>query len=139
MNLENPKDIQMLITSMVTQAYELNHLIPNIEVIFYRMFMSPITGKEERKGNDKENLLYGNIFAPKKISLTYFGYKSLLETLILDPKKKHFKKVIAYLMAYEDKEKIDPEIFELIVKIGVDQKYPVLLGQTMKYFISHGY
>ena len=126
--MENPKDIELLITAMVTQAYELNKLIPNIELIFYRIFMSPLYSKEDRKGRDKENILYGNIFTPKKNSLTFFGYKSLLETLILDPKKKHLKKLITYLMTYEDKTKIDPEIYNLIVKVGIEGKYPVLLG-----------
>ncbi len=69
------------------------------------MFTSPITTKEERKGRDHEDetILHGNIFADKKISLTYFGYKSLLETLILNPKKKHFKKVVAHLLKFEDR------------------------------------
>lgn len=31
------------------------------------------------------------------MSLTYFGYKSILETLYLYPKKKHLKKVIAHI------------------------------------------
>ena len=89
----------MLITSMVSQAYELNSIIPNIELVFYRIFTSPITSKEERKkqseiDKDQQNLLFGNIFAEKKMSMTYFGYKSLLETLAVRPKKKHFKKVV---------------------------------------------
>jgi len=67
-------------------------------MVFYRMFCSPITTKEQRKNNDNGNILYGNIFAEKEVSLTYFGYKSLLETLLLFPKKKHFKKVVAHLL-----------------------------------------
>lgn len=66
-------------------------------MIFYKMFCSPFTNKSERKARDKDNILAGNIFADKKVSLTTFGYKSLLETLSLYPKKKHFKKVITYL------------------------------------------
>jgi hypothetical protein len=48
MNTDNTKDIQLLIIAMVTQAYELNSLIPNIEMLFYKMFCSPITTKEQR-------------------------------------------------------------------------------------------
>lgn len=62
------------------------------------MFCSPLTTKDERAGGkDHEDLLIGNIFAQKQVPLTYFGYKSLLETLVLDPKKKHLKKVINHL------------------------------------------
>lgn len=51
---------------MVNSAYELNSLIPNIEQVFYRMFCSPLTTKEDRAdGRDRENVLYGNIFAQK--------------------------------------------------------------------------
>jgi hypothetical protein len=61
-----------------------------------------------RKGKDiGEHILLGNIFADKKVSLTYFGYKSLLETLFLKPKKKHFEKVVTHLLKYEKPENVD--------------------------------
>lgn len=64
-------------------------------MLFYKIFCSPLTTKEDRKGKDgSESILFGNIFADKKISIGYSGYKSLLETLVLNPKKKHFKKVV---------------------------------------------
>src|SRR5450830_1555320 len=86
LNLENPADIQQLIISMVNSSYELNSLIPNMELLFYKIFCSPLTSKEERSnGADHENLLLGNIFSQKKVSVTYFGYRSLLETLVLQP------------------------------------------------------
>ena len=69
--------------------------------------------------------MLGNIFAEKKVGLTYFGYKSLLETLALQPKKKHFKKIIAHMQEYEKKEEIDQTIINLIVKIGISEKWPV--------------
>jgi hypothetical protein len=104
------------------------------------MFCSPITTKQDRAGGkDREDVLYGNIFAQKKIPLTYFGYKSLLETLVLDPKKKHLKKVVAHLCEYESKDKVDPHLISLIVRIGMEQKYPVLLGKTMKFFMQNDY
>lgn len=138
-NLESPADVQALIISLVNSAYELNALIPNVEMLFYRMFCSPLTTKEDRNGKDRENVLYGNIFAQKQVPLSYFGYKSLLETLVLDPKKKHLKKVIAYLCEIEPRDKVDPHLINLIVKIGIEQKYPVLLGKTMKYFMQNDY
>jgi hypothetical protein len=82
---------------MVNSSYELNNLIPNVEMLFYRIFCSPITTKEERLAKDKNDILVGNIFAERKVDLTYFGYKSLIETLILHPKKKHFMKIIAHM------------------------------------------
>lgn len=140
MNLENSNDIQQLIISMVNSAYELNGLIPNMEKLFYRIFCSPISTKEIRaNGNDKENLLVGNIFADKKVSLTYFGYRSLLETLVLEPKKKHLKKVIAHMTEYEHKDKIDPELIMMVTQIAIEQKYPVLLGKTMKFWMQNDY
>jgi hypothetical protein len=48
---------------MINSSYELNNIIPNLELIFYRMFCSPLTTKEERKGKDHDDVLYGNIFA----------------------------------------------------------------------------
>ena len=34
--------------AMISQAYELNEFIPNIELLIYKIFFSPITTKEER-------------------------------------------------------------------------------------------
>jgi hypothetical protein len=118
LNLESEQDIQSLVIALINSAYELNSLIPNAELLFYRMFSSPLTTKAERAGG--EDVLLGNIFAQKKVSVTYFGYKSLLETLVLDPKKKHLKKVIAHLSEFEAKDKVDSSIINLIVKIGID-------------------
>lgn len=64
-NLENVNDVQSLIISLVNSSYELNSLIPNAEKLFYQIFCSPLTTKEERAGKDKENILLGNIFAQK--------------------------------------------------------------------------
>jgi hypothetical protein len=66
LNMENPEEIQQLIVSMLTQAYDLNSLIPNVDMLFYRVFTSPITTAEQRKGHDTgDNLLIGNIFSDK--------------------------------------------------------------------------
>jgi hypothetical protein len=49
---------------LINSAYELNTLIPNVELLFYKMFCSPITTKSDRAGGkDREDVLYGNIFA----------------------------------------------------------------------------
>ena len=64
---------------------------------------------------------------------------SLLETLALSPKKKHFKKIIEHLIGFNDPEDVDPILIDLINFIGMEQKYPILLGQTMKYLMQNGY
>lgn len=64
LNLENVSDVEKLLLSMIHQSYELNHIIPNIEMLLYKMFCSPISTKEQR-GEDNNNLLLGNLFAAK--------------------------------------------------------------------------
>jgi len=52
-------------------------------------------------------LLAGNLFARDGINLGPQAYRSLLETVALHPKKKHFKKIIEHLIKYEDKVNVD--------------------------------
>jgi hypothetical protein len=107
MALEDKAEVQLLLVAMINQAYKLNEFIPNIELLLYKMFCSPITTKEHRKEmNDKVNLLAGNIFADKEMSMHPDVYKSLLETLAMRPNKKHFKKVTAYIRKFEKKENV---------------------------------
>ena len=61
---------------MIQQSYELNQDIPNIELLLYKMFCSPISTKKERKGSN--DLLSGNIFAQKGLQLPIDVYNSLL-------------------------------------------------------------
>jgi hypothetical protein len=61
------------------------------------------------------------------VSIGYFGYKSLLETLALNPKKKHYKKV-QHLLDYEERENVHADLISLFVRIGIEEKYPVFLG-----------
>jgi uncharacterized protein YeeX (DUF496 family) len=139
-NLESVADVQSLVIALINSAYELNSLIPNAEKLFFNMFCSPLTTKEARAGGkDCENPLFGNIFADKGVSMTYLGYKSLLESLLLDPKKKHLKKVIAHIKKFETKATVDPLYIDLIASICIAQDYPVLLGVTMKYFMQNDY
>jgi hypothetical protein len=56
LNLESVSEIEKLLLSMVHQSYELNHIIPNIEMLMYKMFCSPISTKEQRS-EDNTNLL----------------------------------------------------------------------------------
>jgi hypothetical protein len=68
---------------MVSQAYELNELIPNIELLLFNMFCSPMITSELRKEEDGEDLLAGNLFAKPGINLGSDTYRSLLETVAL--------------------------------------------------------
>lgn len=90
------EEVRMLSLAMINSAYELNDYIPNIEMVFYRIFMSPITTKDERK--ESEDLLEGNLFCKEGIDLPNEVYRSLLETMVLYPKKKHFKKLLDHII-----------------------------------------
>lgn len=133
--MSDPAQVRMLVTSMISSAYELNELIPNIELLFFKIFCSPITTAEQRKEDDKEDLLAGNIFAKKDINLGSIAYRSLLETVALYPKKKHFKKILDHMELYQDREGVDSDLIDLITFIGIENKYPILLGATMKHFL----
>lgn len=126
----------MLLLSIVHQSYELNDLIPNIELLLSKIFFSPLCTRELRAGgNDKNNLLYGNIFADKKVSLPEEVYRSLLQTLVINPKKKHYKKLIAYIKEVERPERVTPTLLDRVVTVGISSVYPVTLGTTVRDFI----
>jgi hypothetical protein len=136
--MKNVEEIQKLALAMTLQAYELNDVIPNIELMLFRMFVSPITTKAKRQKKDRDNLLAGNIFDQKGTKLGAAVYRSLLETVALHPKKKHFKKIIQHVIKHEG-SKVDQSIIDLIVFIGIQQKIPIMLGQNMKYFLQNDY
>ena len=56
------EDKELFVLSMLNSTYELNDSIPNIELVFFKMFTSPLTTREARKKNDQDDLLAGNIF-----------------------------------------------------------------------------
>jgi len=134
------EDQELLVLSMVNSAYELNETIPNIEMLLFRMFVSPITTKSERKNKDHDELLAGNLFdGLKGFKMPKQVYVSLLQSVALNPKKKHFKKILQYLVLHEKREEVSPDLIDLVTFIGIDQKYPVLLGSTMKYLLQNEY
>jgi len=102
---------------MVHQSYELNEVIPNIEYMFSKMFCSPFT-KVSAEGDT--DLLAGNIFAQKKVRFSPQVYESLLNTNVIKPKKKHFKKIIQYMRTMEDGSQVSPILIDLVVKIGIN-------------------
>jgi len=125
----------MLILSLINSSYELNEMIPNAELIFYKMFTSPITTKAERKAGQEDDLLAGNLFHNTSFKMPKQAYKSLLQTVALNPKKKHYKKIIQYMVLNESAAELDSELIDLVTYIGIDHKYPILLGSTMKHLL----
>ena len=134
--LDSNREVEKLLLSMIHQSYELNELIPNIELMLYKIFCSPLSTEEERRnGNDRENLLLGNIFADKQMQLPIEVYKSLLQTLMIKGKKKHFKKVVSYIMKVEPASHVTPMLIDQILKVGINNIYPITLGQRMRDMI----
>jgi len=43
------------------------------------------------------------------------------------------------LIDFEEKDNIDPLLLDMMIRIGIDQQYPVFLGQTVKYLIQNNY
>jgi len=60
-------------------------------------------------------LLSGNIFADKEMRLPADVYEGLFQTLALQPKKKHYKKVIEYIRAHEPVEEVPEHIIDKMV------------------------
>ena len=83
-------------------------------------------------------MLAGNLFK-KDFEMPTEGYISLLETLALHPKKKHLKKIIQHIIRTQKPEDVDAEVIDMITFVAIDQKYPVLIGNTLKYFLQNGY
>lgn len=68
---------------MVHSAYEINDLVPNAELMLFKIFCSPLCTKEQRKSGDKDDILAGNLFRHPDSSLGNSVYRSLLETVAL--------------------------------------------------------
>lgn len=127
------KEIELLLLSMINQSYELNQFIPNIELMIYKIFMSPISTEAERK--EATNLLEGNLFAEKKMKMHPLIYKNLLQTLTVRPKKKHYKKIVEYIQKLEDNNNVSMQLLDQIINIGIDHQYPTTLGKMVRDMI----
>jgi len=51
------------------------------------------------------------------------------------PKKKHFKKIVDYLVKYENVNRIPQHLINQIINVGISNQYPETLGQYMRDFI----
>lgn len=105
---------------MLNSAYELNKLIPNIEMVFFKMFISPITTMQERKRKDGDDLLAGNLFFKQDFKMPKQAYESLLQSVALNPKKKHYKKILQFIVLNEKPEDVTPDLIDMITYIGID-------------------
>lgn len=104
----------------------------------FKIFVSPRTTLAERKAGDKDDLLTGNLFTKPGVKLGKSVYKSLLETVALQPKKKHLKKIIEHMMRHSGTQ-VAPELLDLAVYIGIEQRLPILMGHYMKHFLQNDY
>lgn len=80
-------------------------------------------------------MLEGNIFATREMQLHPIIYKSLLDTLAMKQKKKHFKKIVEYMQKYEKPQDVSPNLIDHIITIGINQQYPLTLGKFVRDFI----
>lgn len=134
------EDKELMILSMLNSAYELNEFIPNIEMMFFKMFVSPVSTKQLRKQQDKDDLLVGNIFHDQEsFKMPKQAYISLLQSVSIQPKKKHYKKIIQFMVLNESANELSSDLIDMLTFIGIDQKYPVLLGSTMKFLLQNNY
>ena len=134
--MQDKENIELLILAMINQSYEINQFIPNIELLLYKIFFSPISTEAERKGS--KDLLQGNIFAAKDMKIHPLIYKSLLQTMTVRPKKKHFKKIVEYIQKIEKIEEVRPQLLDHVINVGIDHKYPVTLGKIIRDLIIQG-
>lgn len=129
------EDIPFFVASFLSNAYKLNSWIPNTHLVFYQMFCSPKINKEERAKLEKDDLLAGNIF---NHSVSTIGYKSLLHSVLISGKKKHFKKILRHIEKHLSPKEIDDKLIESIINVAVAHNYPILLGTTIKDFLANG-
>ena len=88
--------------------------------MFFKMFVSPLSTKSQRKRNDKDDLLIGNIFNDlQDFKMPKQAYISLLQTVALQPKKKHFKKIIQYIVLNEGPSELSSDLIDMINFIGI--------------------
>lgn len=117
----NSEDKELFILSLLNSTYELNEYIPNIELIFFKMFASPISTMQQRKKHDKDDLLIGNIFHElRDFKMPKQAYISLLQTVALQPKKKHYKKIIQYMVLNETSSELSSDLIDMLTFIGID-------------------
>jgi hypothetical protein len=131
--MNNKEDIPFFVASLVSNAYPLNSWIPNTHLLFYKMFCSPKLTQEERTAGT--DLLEGNIFDNQ---VSKIGYQSLLHSVLVNGKKKHFKKTLEHMQKYMDSSEINDEIVSKVIDVSSQHDFPILLGLTMKNFMEKG-
>ena len=130
------EEIPLLVLSMILNNLVLNEDIPNIELLFYHIFMSPKINAEARKeAETKGNLIEGNIF---KNHVTRLGYLSLLRTVNLTGKKKHLKKILSHMHEYQPAYDMTDDLVNMVIDACQRHNFPILLGQAMRGFIDRG-
>ena len=113
---------------MVQNVFKLNSTIMNPEFVLYQVFMSPLTTKADRKQNDSEDILAGNIFDCK---LPLRVYLSLIRTLRLTGKKKHFKKLWAHMRRHLEPADFSKEMLKELLETAIENDFPILMSSIV--------
>lgn len=130
------EDVPLLVLSMVLNNLKLNADIPNIELLFFHVFMSPKINQAARKEFEAVgNYIDGNIF---KNHLTRIGYLSLLRTVTITGKKKHLKKILSHMNEYQPAYDMTEDLVNMVIDACQKHSYPILLGQAFRGFIDRG-
>lgn len=64
-------------------------------------------------------------------------YNSILHTLVIMPKKKHFKKLLEYIKRVEPVENVTPLLIDKLIEIGIESRYPVTVGRWVRDIQSY--
>jgi len=56
----------------------------------------------------------------------------------MQPKKKHYKKVVEYIRAHEPVNEVPEHIIDQMINVGIVCRYPVTLGQVVRDLVVRG-
>lgn len=137
--MTSPVIMRQFILAFINQSYEINEHIPNASGFFYRIFQTPLTrpaltpGEVPSRYRNENELLQNRVFKinGRNIPLGSALYLNLLETAALYPKKKHYKRIIAYIKETEKPSSIDPVVIDKLTDVGIMAGYPVLVGSML--------
>lgn len=82
-------------------------------------------------------MLAGNLFADLGYELHEDVYRSLLETVAAHPKKKHYKKIVGYLLEKVDTQRLSPELLHQLIAVGLELGLPETVAKTMRDLVIH--
>ena len=93
--------------------------------------MSPKMTKADRKASS--DLLEGNLF---DCWMGETAYKSILDTVNITGKKKHYQKVFKHILEHLPDKKIPDSLLLRIIEGCKEYEYPVMLGKFFKQMLD---